>query len=496
MATCCSSFTARALPTGSALSFVNLYFYGGGFDMAAALAAKISPFDLFETRRLVGAVVGIIGLAGAWRLGRRLGGPVAGVSALALLAACPIYYGHMFMNPKDAPFAAAMIVLLLGLVRAFDEYPAPGWRSLALVGVALGAAFGSRVLAALAAPAAAAALALIVAADARADDWRTAGARLWQFVRRCLPALVLAYVIMAVLWPWSVLKPFNPVYAALYFDTFFEKPWKELYDGALIAVPDMPWTYLPHLIVLKLPEIMLALGGAGLIGALVAAARRDVAPARRAGLLIVALSAVLPVAVAMVTRPALYNGIRQFLFIVPPFAVLGGLAAGWLIERAAAHGRAALAAVAASFRRRPRPFRSTAWCGCTPTNTSISIRSAAACAARTAATCSITGALPSNRRPTSCARISPSAPTIRRRERRWVVAICGPQASAEVELGPQFETTFDQKKADFALALGTFYCRHLQAPIIAEVRRDGVLFATVYDFRNVQPEKLLTLPPP
>ena len=46
-----------------ALSFVNLYFYGGGFDMAAALAAKISPFGLFETRRLIGAVVGLIGLA-------------------------------------------------------------------------------------------------------------------------------------------------------------------------------------------------------------------------------------------------------------------------------------------------------------------------------------------------------------------------------------------------------------------------------------------------
>ena len=30
--------------------------------MAAALAAKILPFDLFETRRLVGAAVGIIGL--------------------------------------------------------------------------------------------------------------------------------------------------------------------------------------------------------------------------------------------------------------------------------------------------------------------------------------------------------------------------------------------------------------------------------------------------
>src|SRR5512138_2965692 len=34
-----------------AFSFVNLYMYGGGFDMFAALLAKILPFDLFETRR-------------------------------------------------------------------------------------------------------------------------------------------------------------------------------------------------------------------------------------------------------------------------------------------------------------------------------------------------------------------------------------------------------------------------------------------------------------
>ncbi len=152
-----------------ALHFVNLYKYGGGFDMAAALAAKVSPFGLFETRRLMGAVVGIIGLAATWRLGRRLGGPLAGVSALALLAACPLYYGHMFINAKDAPFAAAMIVLLLALVRAIEEYPRPSWRTVALVGVALGAAFGSRILAVLAAPPAAAAL--------RADRGRASARR-------------------------------------------------------------------------------------------------------------------------------------------------------------------------------------------------------------------------------------------------------------------------------------------------------------------------------
>ena len=38
-----------------ALSFANLYMYGGGFDMAAALLHKVIPLELFETRRLLGA---------------------------------------------------------------------------------------------------------------------------------------------------------------------------------------------------------------------------------------------------------------------------------------------------------------------------------------------------------------------------------------------------------------------------------------------------------
>src|SRR5712691_558886 len=88
-----------------ALSFVNLYAYGGGFDLLAALAAKVLPFDLFETRRLVGALIGLIGVFITWRLARRVGGPLAALVAVALLATCPLYYGHMYMNAKDAPFA-------------------------------------------------------------------------------------------------------------------------------------------------------------------------------------------------------------------------------------------------------------------------------------------------------------------------------------------------------------------------------------------------------
>src|SRR5258708_26343729 len=63
-----------------ALSFVNLYAYGGGFDLLSALAAKMLPFDLFETRRLVGAIVGLTGIFITWLLGRRVGAPLAGLS--------------------------------------------------------------------------------------------------------------------------------------------------------------------------------------------------------------------------------------------------------------------------------------------------------------------------------------------------------------------------------------------------------------------------------
>ena len=109
-------YYASGLTDTRALSFVNLYMYGGGFDMLAALIAKILPYDLFETRRLVGAAVGIVGVFIVWRLARRIGGPVAGLIALALLATTPLYYGHIFINSKDAPFAVALAALLYGLV--------------------------------------------------------------------------------------------------------------------------------------------------------------------------------------------------------------------------------------------------------------------------------------------------------------------------------------------------------------------------------------------
>src|SRR5947208_2516052 len=185
----------------AALSFANLYMYGGGFDMVAALLHKIIPLELFETRRLLGAFVGLIGLAVTWRLGRRVGGPLAGLAALLLLVLCPTFYGHMFMNPKDAPFAVAMVVLMLGLVRLAEEYPAPSPRTVLIIGIGAGLAIGCRVLGGLALVYAVVGFVPLFLEEIHTHNKREAAGRFIHVVYVLLPGLVLGYLAMGLIWP-------------------------------------------------------------------------------------------------------------------------------------------------------------------------------------------------------------------------------------------------------------------------------------------------------
>src|SRR3954470_7447015 len=333
----------------AALSFANLYMYGGGFDMAAALLHKVIPLELFETRRLLGAVVGITGLAVTWRLGRRVGGPFAGLATLLLLVLCPTFYGHMFMNPKDAPFAVSMVILLLGLVRLAEEYPSPSPRTVLIVGLGAGLAIGCRILGGLALIYAVVGFIPLLIEEYRTQGPREAVHRFGHVVYVLLPGLVFGYLLMGLVWPWSIMEPGHPFQALTYFSHFFEKPWKEMFDGALVSVPDMPWSYLPTLFALQLPEVLLALLFAGIIGTFMSLSRADVTGRRKTIFLMLTLAASLPLVIAMVKRPALYNGIRHFVFVIPPMTVLAGVAFGWGMNWLKQHARSWQPAAVAVF---------------------------------------------------------------------------------------------------------------------------------------------------
>lgn len=479
----------------AALSFANLYMYGGGFDMVAALLHKIIPLELFETRRLVGAIVGVIGLAVTWRLGRRIGGPLAGLASLLLLALCPIFYGHMFMNPKDAPFAVAMIILMLGLVRLAEEYPQPSPRTILIVGLGAGLSLGCRVLGGLALVYAMVGFVPLFLEELRNEGRREAIRRFAHVVYVLLPGLVLGYLVMGLIWPWSIMEPGNPFEALTYFSHFFEKPWKEMFDGAIVSVPDMPWSYLPTLFALQLPEVMLVLMAGAVVGTFALLPRREVPARRKTILLMLTLAATLPLAIAMVKRPALYNGIRHFIFVIPPMAVLGGVAFARAMERLRANHRTWQPVVLATFcfglalslaeMIRLHPYQYTHF-----NHIAGTVRGADDRFMLDYWGLALKQASDELREQLVERQEVPPA------NRKWKVAVCGPQRPAQVALGPDFTIGWDSNAADFAMTLGEFYCKGLTAPVMVEIKRDDVVFARVYDIRGRSISSLLSIPAP
>jgi hypothetical protein len=478
-----------------ALSFANLYMYGGGFDMVAALLHKVIPLELFETRRFLGAVVGIIGLGVTWRLGRRVGGPLAGLATLLLLALCPTYYGHMFMNPKDAPFAVAMVILMLGLVRLAEEYPSPSPRTILIVGLGAGLSIGSRVLGGLALVYAIAGFVPLFLGEFRTHSPREAVHRFLHVAYVLMPGLILGYLVMGLIWPWSIIEPGNPFEALTYFSHFFEKPWKEMFDGALVSVPDMPWSYLPTLFALQLPEVLLGLSIAGAVGTFMSLSRNDVSVRRKTILLMLTLAATLPLVIAMVKRPALYNGIRHFVFVIPPMTVLAGTAFAWGMDRLKENRRNWQPAAVAVFvfglllplaeMIRLHPYQYTHFNYIAGT-----VRSADSLFMLDYWGLALKQASDGLREELAERQEAPP------HGRKWKVAVCGPQRPAQVALGPDFTIDWDSHAADFAMTLGEFYCKGLTAPVLVEIKRDDVVFARVYDIRGRSISSLLSIPAP
>ena len=479
-----------------ALSFANLYMYGGGFDMAAALLHKIIPLELFETRRLLGAVVGVIGLAVTWRLARRVGGPLAGLATLLLLALCPTFYGHMFMNPKDAPFAVSMVILMLGLVRLAEEYPSPSPRTILIVGLGAGLSIGCRVLGGLALVYAVAGFVPLLIEEYRTQGAREAAHRFAHVIYVLLPGLVFGYLLMGLVWPWSIMEPGHPFQALTYFSHFFEKPWKEMFDGALVSVPDMPWSYLPTLFALQLPEVLLALLFAGIVGTFMSLSRSgragppqdhpadadaggDAAAGDRDG---EAAGALQRHPAFRLRDPADDGAGRRRLRLGHELAE-GKTAAAGNPPRSPCSRFGLLLPLSEMIRLHPYEYTHfNHIAGTVRTADNLFMLDYWGLALKQA----------SDGLREELVERQEVAP----RGRKWKVAVCGPQRPAQVALGPDFTIGWDSNAADFAMTLGEFYCKGLTAPVMVEIKRDDVVFARVYDIRGRSISTLLAIPAP
>ncbi|HEX3863293.1 MAG TPA: hypothetical protein VHY35_16530 [Stellaceae bacterium] len=320
-----------------ALHWLNLYNYGAAFDMVAAALSRISPLGLYETRHLLNGCVGILGLIGCWKLGRALGGARAGFLALVFLLLTPNYYGQMFNNPKDIPFAVGGVWATYYMVRVLPSLPRPPLTLLLKMGLAIGLALGVRVggllfLCYFGLVLGLSGLWQVVVARRAMLLAEVAWVSLWRVL---LPVSAVGFAVMLLFWPWAQHDPIdNPLRALAFFshETF---PFYTLFDGSFFPASNLPWEYLPTYILLALPELVLVLLAVAPVLGVVAMARRGIAQRREAvlGLFLLGFSIVFPVTYAIAINAVLFDGMRHFIFVLPPIAVAAALVADRAVSR-------------------------------------------------------------------------------------------------------------------------------------------------------------------
>jgi hypothetical protein len=351
----------------NALTYRADYLYGGSFDALGYLARQISPLDRYPTIHLFGAMIGCIGLLGAWKFARLLGGPAGGFVGLLLLVLTPVWYGHMFNNPKDMPFAVGYVWALYYEVRILISMPAVPRREWVKASIALGAAMSVRIAGLLTLCYLWMLVGLWVLWHAR-DVYGTSRFRLdakllLRYLVRFSPKLLAtslgAWALMLVFWPWAQLDPLRrPLIALARMSAFNLHERGMPFGNRRISSLSPPPDYLLRYFTFKLPELVLILVVAALVVFIVRAVRlRKHNQAERLGLPVpplapdearrVAIGAfilftiVFPWVYAIIKRSPLYDGERHFLFVVPIFVVIAAVTLVQAIRLLAARSRTA-----------------------------------------------------------------------------------------------------------------------------------------------------------
>lgn len=327
--------------------------YPGLFDLPLALVHECLP-DL-GTRSEKGHVwslcFGLLGLLSAWRLTARIGGERAGFWALLLLVAVPRYYGHMFFNPKDIPLAATYVFGVWALVELFAKLPKPSWWHVVWVGLAAGVAISARIAGLLILGYFALFVLLYLSACYLARYRSGGGLPAIEVAKDCgywairgAASGLIALLPVLIFWPAMHANPFERFGQTVGTVQSFGWDGLVLMDGAFWQASDLPFYYIPYWLVCTVPEaVLLLFAFASVCGAMsIRSYRRGAGWPRAAQIyprLVLLFSTLFPLCYLVYKDPVLYDGMRHFMFVLPPMTCVAALGLEWFLRRSERCGR-------------------------------------------------------------------------------------------------------------------------------------------------------------
>ena len=294
--------------------------HGPFFEVIVAGAQELFGHEWY-TRAVVSGLAGIVGVVAIALCGYELGGYWLAFIAALFLWLYPRYFGSIFNNSKDIPFAAVMTLILwavLLLVKQWDDKRRLVRNSM-LVGLFIGMAASIRVVGVIWY------LVLLFIPFywwiTHLNKTLTKKLVISALKKQAISALligIVSFITMLVLWPFILLNPGNLYESIVVMQKY---PWDGivLFNGVYYHPVKLPWFYVPTWLVIGSPLIIVIFT---LLGLFMAPGRWIHARAVDKQVAVVCLALLIPLVALIVTHPILYDGPRQFFFLVPVMILL------------------------------------------------------------------------------------------------------------------------------------------------------------------------------
>ncbi|MCQ2285488.1 MAG: tetratricopeptide repeat protein [Bacteroidales bacterium] len=319
------------------MSFENLKYYGCSFDVIAqVIHDKIGGDDLSKTRHICNSLLGWLAILVVGLIAYQFAGFRAGVITMLLLFLSPRFLGHSFNNPKDLPFATAIITAIFGMVLFFKQFPKVKWYtylililsiaysiSIRIGGLILFGFFGL--------------FGFLFLIKYFADQKREltlnhkkkisvsdyiSGKVILKMLVLGLGISIIGYFLGLLLWPFAMQDPIkNPIESFKLMSTF-NVSLRQLFEGSLTWSDMLPWYYTPKYILMTVP-ITILIGV--LLFFLLCWKKRE----NRYWAFLIFFTFFFPIFWIVYTKANVYGGWRHAMFAYPPMVV----AAGWGIDR-------------------------------------------------------------------------------------------------------------------------------------------------------------------
>jgi hypothetical protein len=282
--------------------------------------------DQASAWHLINFVFFQLGVYFLYRLSRRWMKPSAALATSALFAWQPLIWGHAFINPKDPPFLTfflASICLGFDMVDKLMEAQ-PKFSSIIIPAIVLGIATSIRVLG----PLAGVLVFIYFLYKVQKSDARGSASSWFAFIAYGFLTIVAMFVTWPYLWE-------NPIANFIgVFRLMSDNPTNlsVLFGGEVFRAGELPRRYMPFMLTTTLTEPVWFLFIIGLFNGYWKLFK-DRSAQRNNHLLTLTLTLswfFILIAYVIIRKPAMYDGIRHFLFIVPPIFISAGYTQGLL----------------------------------------------------------------------------------------------------------------------------------------------------------------------